>query len=184
MMASLHQGPPSDEDFWRLAFREHGGLVLSYLERRLKNREEAEDLLQETFVRAIRADTFRRDQPLRPYLLRIAKHLLVNRYRRPQRVDQYQDAEAEERTPTSAPTPEQQAMWQRMRHRIDDILEAMSEDHRVAFQLGVLEQYAYREIAELTGWSLSKVKVNIYRARQRVLQDIGDQLAEIRGSWS
>ena len=172
-----------DEEFWQDAFKTHAGSVLSYLERRI-GREEAEDLLQETFVRAIRADTFRRDQEVRPYLMRIAKHLMISRYRRPKVTALHDEADQEDRVPARDRSPEQGAMWRGLNARLNDVLAGMSADHRAAFRLGVVEQYAYREIADQMGWSLSQVKVNIYRARRRVLEALGDELAEVRGSWS
>ena len=54
----------------------------------------------------------------------------------------------------------------------------MTSNHRNAFKLGVLERCPYREIAVRLGWSVSAVKINVFRARKQVieaLQGISDE---------
>jgi RNA polymerase sigma-70 factor (ECF subfamily) len=151
---------------------------MSFLVRRLGRREDAEDLLQETFVRAIRSGSFDESGNLRAYLMRIAHNLMVNRLRRPRLVV---PAETEEEATfedvaAGGASPEQDAVWSAFRRRLAGVLAAMSEAHRRAFELGVLEGRPYAEVAELTGWSLSQVKINIFRARKRVVEELRDHL--------
>ena len=47
-------------------------------------------------------------------------------------------------------------------------------DQRRAFELGVLHRRPYAEISELTGWSVSKVKVNVYRARKKLITALNE----------
>ena len=51
-------------------------------------------------------------------------------------------------------------------------MDGLSADLRKAFRLGVLERRPYAEIAQLTGWSAAQVKVNIFRARHRVIGQV------------
>ena len=75
-----------DESFWHSAYCSHGPAVLAFLRRRT-GYEEAEDILQETFVRAIRSGTYRGDDTnARAYLMSTARHVLINRLRRPRLV--------------------------------------------------------------------------------------------------
>jgi len=170
----------SDESFWHSAFCSHAPAILSFLEGRLGRREEAEDLLQETFVRAIRAGTFERGGNARAYLLSTARNLLINRFRRPRLVVPAAVPEAGgdpfEAVPDAGASPERQTEWSAFRERLDEVLAAMSEAHRRAFELAIVQQLSYREIAELTGWSESGVKINVYRARRQVVRDLGDAL--------
>ncbi len=167
--------------FWQTAYHQHGPAVLAFLQRRLGRREEAEDLLQEAFVRAIRADSFRQDGDVRAYLFRIAHNLLINQSRRPQLFSSLEETPVEEPGATS-PSPEQDAILSRLRADISRVVLQMSADHRRAFELGIVAQHSYHEIATMTGWSLPQVKVNIYRARRRILDDLGkDLLAALAG---
>lgn len=181
-----------DDGFWRSAYRQHGPAILAFLRRRLPGGEEAEDLLQETFVRAIRAGSFRPDGNLRAYLMRTARNLLVNRLRRPRLVVNAAPARGGDAgeaggsdgifgtLPDTAASPEQRAALARFKSCLERALEGMSEDHRRAFALAIRDQRPYREIADLTGWSPSQVKINVYRARQRLIRELGDVLPDAR----
>lgn len=182
-----------DDGFWRAAYRQHGPAILAFLRRRLPGGEEAEDLLQETFVRAIRAGSFRPGGNLRAYLMRTARNLLVNRLRRPRLVVNAApvgDGDAGDQAggrdgifvshPDSAASPEQRAALARFKECLASALGRMSEDHRRAYALAIRDQRPYREIADLTGWSPSQVKINVYRARQRLIRELGDVLPDAR----
>lgn len=168
-----------DRGFWRAAYQSHAPAVLAFLQHRLGRHEDAEDLLQETFVRAIRSGSFDGDN-LRAYLLRTAHNLWVNRRRRPQLVvpaaGQGEAPFAD--VPVEAASPEQEASWRAFREELRRVLAGLSEPHRRAFELGALEQRSYGEIAQITGWSLAQVKVNLYRARKRVIEELREHFPQ------
>jgi len=173
----LTEAIEQDPGFWRAAYQSHGPAVLTFLLHRLGRREDAEDLLQETFVRAIRSGSFEGEN-LRGYLLRTAHNLWVNRRRRPQVVVPMRGAAADEKedpfagVPAEAASPEEEASWSAFRKELQRVLAGFPEPHRRAFELGALEQRSYGEIAQITGWSLPQVKVNLYRARKRVIEEL------------
>ena len=53
-----------------------------------------------------------------------------------------------------------------------------NEAHRRAFQLAIAEQHSYADVARQTGWSLSQVKINVYRARKRLIAGLRDYLPQ------
>ncbi|HVS12648.1 MAG TPA: sigma-70 family RNA polymerase sigma factor [Thermoanaerobaculia bacterium] len=166
--------------FWQSAYRDHGPAVLAYLRSRMR-REDAEDLLQETFVRAIRASDSLRDQTkLRPYLLTIAHNLSINagRRRRPQlfsEASEQQQVFLENRSDGAA-SPETRADLGRLEERLERAMEAMTPNLRTAFELAVLRQEPYKDVARKTGWSLAQVKVNVFRARQKAVAELRELL--------
>lgn len=174
-----------DDSFWHSAYCAHAPAVLAFLRRRVAP-EEAEDVLQETFVRAIRSGTYRGDDGnARAYLMATARHVLINRLRRPRLVVNAGDlapADSERDTlaefADAATTPEDDAAWSAFRQRLGEVLGELKEKHRQAFELAVLQQRSYAEIAGLTGWSLPQVKINVYRARRRVIQGLADYLPD------
>lgn len=180
--------PTTERDmaFWRAAYEAHAPAVLGYVQRRLRRREEAEDLLQETFVRAIDADSFGTGGNLRGYLLRIAHNLWVNRLRRPRLVvaapadDEAADPLAE--AAESSPSPEDAALWSGFRRELAGVLAGMPEAHRRAFELAVVAALPYAEVARRTGWTAAQVKVNVFRARRRILDELGDQIPFLKRS--
>lgn len=183
--------------FWQAAYEAHAPAVLAFLGRRLPSRDEAEDLLQETFVRAIRAGNAREEQ-LRYYLLTTARHLLVNRLRRPRLVVAADELAARrgrhdddtaadpgralEDVPDAAASPERAAAWSSFAGNLERAVASLSPDLRLAFRLAVVERNPYADVMRLTGWSLAQVKTNVFRARQRVLAALGDRLED--AVWS
>lgn len=153
-------------------YTQHREAILSYLARRLRDRQEAEDLCQETFVRVLRAKERIRDPAKTlPYLYRTARNLLINHYRRRHvvmRADDMADPFDLEQVADSTADTESRARFGELSAKLEVVLGGLSQEHRKAFELGVVQRMVYREIARLTGWSSSKVKVNIHRARKQV----------------
>ncbi|HLF57856.1 MAG TPA: sigma-70 family RNA polymerase sigma factor [Thermoanaerobaculia bacterium] len=171
---------------WRSAWESERGALLAFLRRRLRNEEAAEDLLQETFVRAIRAGRVDRGEELRPYLFTIAHHLVADHWRRRFRLvprtaavaaDGGLEAIADERSES----PEAEAGRRGIERRVREAMAALPERYQRAFRLAAVEQRSYREIAEVTGWSLDQVRINVHRARRRLIDELGSELvAEMR----
>jgi RNA polymerase sigma-70 factor (ECF subfamily) len=176
------EAPLTEAGFWATTFEEHASSVLAFLSSRTGRRDVAEDLLQETFVRAIRAEP-RRDDPvgLRAYLFTTAHHLLLSRYRRKRPVLFSEVSDGDTRTLEAqadprADSPEKTADFHRLEDRLREILGTLPEPHRVAFDLAVLQQRSYDEIALAKGWTLGQVKTNVHRARKKVIARLGDWL--------
>lgn len=170
---------------WPVAYEKHEPEILAYLSRRLKTREDAEDLCQETFARAMRAEGALRDEMrVRPYLYRIASNLLINHVRRQGRVRS--ESEFAEGTDLAATmdrqghSPEEHALGGDLKRRIEVLMERLPDDHRIAFEMGVLQKRPYAEISAATGWSRSKVKIAVFRARKRLIEGLQDYLPEGR----
>lgn len=171
-----------DEAFWRSVYEAHGPAILGFLRRRVGSLSEAEDLLQELFVRAMRADTFRRDARIKPYLYSIARNLLVSRYRRPTlRLVTSSRDDSDARDPLDQVAGDETGQqdrveWSEFDQALVGALDRLSADHRLAFELGVLEETPYAEIAAQQGWTLSRVKVNVHRARRKIIEALGDRI--------
>jgi RNA polymerase sigma-70 factor (ECF subfamily) len=168
--------------FWLASFQEHGSAVMAFLTSRVGRRDLAEDLLQETFVRAIRAGRTP-DGPAqtRSYLFTTAHRLLIDRSRRkrPLLFSEMKDADEGrllERAAAQDPLPDAAADYRRLRERIDAVLDTMSAAHRSAFQLAILEQMPYAEVAAQEGWTIEQVKTNVFRARKKVIAALSDLL--------
>lgn len=172
----------TEAGFWATTFQEHASSVLAFLSSRTGRRDVAEDLLQETFVRVMRAEP-RRDDPvgLRSYLFTTAHNLLLSRHRRKRPIlfSEVTDDGArpfEERADEDVESPERAADFRRLETRLHAVLATLPEAHRVAFELAVLQQRSYDEIALDRGWSLGQVKTNVHRARKKVIAQLGDWL--------
>ena len=123
----------------------------------LGNHDDAEDALQETFLRAIRGlPKFRHDAQLKTWLTRIAIRVCLEQRRRPQ---------LEHALPAPTPTlsPETQTvnrLW------LQSALSELSPRRRAIFLLKEVEGWSLAEIAKATGTNTPLVKVELYRARK------------------
>ena len=161
--------------FWKSAYETHGPAVLSFLRSRLSHHKDAEDLLQDTFVQAIRAgDNIQDIAKVRPYLFRTAHNLLINFVKRPKVVPFTQVGDGEpanfDIATTSEHSPEEFVAIRELTANIKSMLEKLTDNHRTAFQMAIVQERSYNEIAELTGWTQAQVKINVYRARKAAME--------------
>lgn len=164
--------------FWKSTFEEHGGAVLGYLVSRLGRRDLAEDLLQETFVRAIRAGALRDAAKVRSYLLSVAHRLVIDnaRRKRPVLFSEMADDAPQEIANEEERRPDLEVDQARLEHHLEEALASLPEALRVTFRAAVLEQRPYDEIAAEHGWTLGRVRVNVHRARKRLITRLRDVL--------
>ncbi|MDP8206135.1 MAG: RNA polymerase sigma factor [Candidatus Electryonea clarkiae] len=166
---------------WQAAYEEHGVSIMNFLVSRLRNREDAEDILQETFIRAIKAtNALREKSKVRPYLFSIAHNLMVNHVRKKREVNMPISDETGANPMDSVEddagiSPEADVTLRDLEENIIEIMNEMSPSHKKAFELGVLGQKPYSEVARLTGWTQSQVKINVYRARKKAIEELRDE---------
>ena len=168
-------GTSTDETAaWRGAFSSHSGTILRFLKRRLPP-QEAEDLLQETFLRAMRTGGPERIDNLRSYLLATAKHLTLNALRRPRLFRPLPAGSPSplDEVPAPHPGPHETASFQLLTDALEKALSTLPSSQRRAFELAVLEGRSYDEVSRETGTTLAQVKVNVYRARRRLVDVLG-----------
>ena len=125
--------------------------------------EDAEDLVQEAFRRALSAlATFDTGRPFRPWFFTILRNLARNSASA--RSKRLHTALAET-VPDEQPTPEDVIEGIELQARLDMELEHLSEMQRVCFRLCVLEGLGSGEVADALGLSDATVRTHVYRAR-------------------
>ena len=141
----------------------------------LRDRERAEDLVQETFVRVYRhIERFDQSRKFSTWIYTIAGNLakneLRNRSRNPvvlfQTLVNNWEADArplEWEDPRTRPDDLYRKRF--LREKVHEAVALLPEHHRVAFSLRELHGKSYEEIAEITGCSLGTVKSRLNRAR-------------------
>ncbi len=156
-----------------------------------RNPAEAEDLVQDTYVRAYRFwHTFKTGTSIKAWLFTILRNTFINRYhktnrRRSTRSDleaQLNALGSEAAVGRSAPPPTgaEAAIGQRVtRERIDAALESVPEDYRTAVMLADLEGLAYKEIAEIMDCPIGTVMSRIYRGRRLLAKLLRDHAVEL-----
>lgn len=137
---------------------EHGHRVLGYLSGLVRDRQTAEDLLQEVFVRAWQArERYAERGRERAYLLRIADRLACDRARRPRR-EVPLAVEAELLEPASGePPPWAGLVLDETRRQLAAVLDMLSEPQRRTLLLRYYGEMDFAEIADVLGCPLNTV---------------------------
>lgn len=175
MPVDSSSAPISPEEFERQAL-EHLGALLSVGLRLTKNAAEAEDLVQDTFVKAMRARRqFEAGTNIRAWLLRILTNTFINRYRRggleravlegPD-ADPLADGWIGASTLAAMRDPESQALRPVLEREITKALDELPDEFRLAVVLADVEELSYREIADVMGCPIGTVMSRLHRGRR------------------
>lgn len=145
----------------------------------LKNRQDAEEVTQDAFIRAHRGlDKFRGDASFSTWLYQIATNLAHNRYwywfrrKRDQSISLEQplsdDGELtlESVMPADGASPAEAALTQEFIDRVGECMGQLNEKHKEVLVLRNLKNLSYEEIADQLGISVGTVKSRIARARE------------------
>jgi RNA polymerase sigma-70 factor (ECF subfamily) len=148
-------------------FRRHAPAIASLGLAMLQSAEEADDLVQDTFVRAWRAlDRLHDREGARPWLMTIAIRLARTRLRRRKltRLLFQVDETGLDQFAGANSLPEHRDMLR----RLYAILDRLPVELRIAWVLRHVQEETVPNVAELCGWSLSTAKRRIQAAEQRV----------------
>jgi RNA polymerase sigma-70 factor (ECF subfamily) len=171
---------------------EHMPALYSAALRMTRNAADAEDLVQETYLKAYRSfGTFTEGTNLRAWLYRILTNTYINSYRAARRRPEVADVEDVEDlylyhrlTPDGRVDPGRSAEEVALESFTDDEVKAAIESLPASFRMAVLladvEGFSYKEIAEITGVPIGTVMSRIHRGR-RALQKALLEFAEARG---
>jgi RNA polymerase sigma-70 factor (ECF subfamily) len=143
------------------AFTEHRADLLRYLTRILGNREDAEEVTQETYVKLMRAPLFEQltGEAARRYLLKTGLNLARDRFRqqrvRPQEVH---DSCAHEELVSEDAAPDEIVDWNAGMEVVKGVLLDLPPRHRQVFLLHVMHNLSYRSIAKRLAVSTKTVE--------------------------
>lgn len=146
-------------------------MVFSLHFRMTGSREHAEDLSQETFLRAYqKISDFEGSSRFSTWLYSIARNLCLDHLKR-RRVPEVHD-ETEHVSPE--PSPERGVSLREDVSRLQRLLLELPEGPREAFVLRHVEGLEYEEIAERCSTTVNNVKVRVHRAREALARAMGD----------
>ncbi|SPT53373.1 Sigma-24 [Actinomyces bovis] len=157
--------------------------------RMTRNRADAEDLIQDVYVRAFSAfHQYRPGTNLKAWLYRILTNTFINSYRKKQREPQQSDADAVEdwqlhraasHDSTGLPSAENLALDELPNEEIKAAFAALSEDRRLAVYLADVEGFSYKEIAEIMDTPIGTVMSRLHRGRAQLRKLLAEHAREL-----
>ncbi len=158
--------------------------------RMTRNPADAEDLVQETFLRAYRAfDHYEEGTNLRAWLFRIMTNTYINMYRKKQRqVQETELGDVEDLflyrrlrwfdSNAVAESAESQMLALFPEAAVRDAVEALPEEYRVPMLLADVQGFSYKEIAEMLDIKIGTVMSRLHRGRTRLQKALYDHAKE------
>ena len=161
-----------DSAAFRWLFDRYAPSVRRFATDILRNADAADECTQETFVRAHRQLAgLRETDKWKSWLFSTAHFVALEQRRKSQRVVST-DHDTPERA-DRALDPESALLGREADDLIDRALATLSEDRRAALLLRIDHGLGYEPIAQIMGWSLSKAKVEVHRARLSLREQVG-----------
>ena len=165
LVEALRRGDPEAP---RRLIERYQGVVFGLCVRMMGHRHDAEDVMQETFVRALRGIAgFDGDRPLRPWLLRIAANrcrtALSHRARQPAIVESGEER-VDHRPGLADPDD--------LAGELERALDRLRPEYRTVFVLFHEQNLAYEEIGEAIGRPIGTVKTWLHRARAELAEHL------------
>lgn len=159
-----------DREAFSSLIRRHARTAARLAHRLLKNREDAEDVVQEAFARAFRKiDTFRGDATFRTWILQVTLNEAYDHLRRrKQRSGSQEDLEAllPELADRMAPTPHRISSSRDDLDAVTRALEDLPPRQKTALVLKIYEGLSYPEVAQVMGITVLATRVYLSLARQ------------------
>jgi RNA polymerase sigma-70 factor (ECF subfamily) len=147
----------------------HLDAAFNYARWLTKNDEDAQDVVQDAYLRALRFFSSLRDENARAWLFTIVRNTWYGRF--PRRAEgavvNVADVDADKR-PDASLDPEAQMIQQQTVEHVRRALEALPADFREVLVLRELEGLSYKEIAAIAGIPIGTVMSRLARARERL----------------
>ena len=167
----LGEGKERAEEAFMEIYNRHSSRIYAYCRRFLGNKEDAQDVFQETFIRFLDSTKQERVMTNVPaFLLKIARNLCVNVKRKdknPISFEEYMISDGVE------------GDNKELLNLIKTALEILPEEYKDIFILREYEGLSYQEIAEIADVPLSTVKIRIFRAKQKIREILQPYLKEL-----
>lgn len=200
-IASIHTGGQDDEELVRhylagdkrafdVLIRRYQDRIFNFSLRFTANPSDAEDIVQETFLKAYRGiDRFRGDAKFSTWLFQIAKNLCINKFHRGRRRMEHRqvsihESEQDDRPllqlESDAASPQDMAISAETQSQLEAAIAELDPHYRAALILRDVEDLDYAEIAGILDVPVGTVKSRIHRARtelQKKLQTLLEDLA-------
>lgn len=165
LIASAKNG---DDEAFGVIFQHHSRFIYKFIYAMLGEWSAAEELTQETFLAAYKSISgLRGAAHLRTWLCAIAKNIVYKSFRTLRKEGLNSGAEVESLNATDDEnlSPDKEFLSKELNHLIRSALVKLDVDKRLVFTLKELQNLSYKEISEITGSAIPKLKTDLHRAK-------------------
>jgi RNA polymerase sigma-70 factor (ECF subfamily) len=163
------------EDF-EILIRRYSGKIIHFVTRMTADSDEAQNICQEVFLKIFQnLSYYRQENNFSAFIFKIAKNMTLNWLNRQKRIVFFSTllGRESERTPFRQDPPSSCLHDQSERDGvITRQLRLLPEEQRLALILKVYLEFSYKQIREITGWSIPKIETLISRAKSRLKKNI------------
>ncbi len=178
----IRQAKKGDIGSYQQIYEAFARKVLNFVYRMVNSVDEAEDLAQETFVTVYqKLGSLKDDTKFEPWLFRIARNFVYQRYRSRSPATVSVDALDEEGQPVThvadvRKNPDESFQARELEEVVKEVIADLPDKYREVFVLSAIQRLSYQEISDIVGRSLPSVKTDIHRARLEVRKRVKDYL--------
>jgi len=141
----------------------------------VKNEGEAQDVVQDTLVKVWKIrEKLDNIENVDAYCMMITRNIGIDKIR--SRKMDTTDISEQYDLQSSAPDPERLSIVRDELRIVKAIIQKLPENHRSVLELRDIEGHSYKEISEITGYNLDKVKVYLHRARLKLREQLNIQV--------
>lgn len=151
---------------WTQDHRDQAWSLARYL---LRDPTDAEDVVQEAFIRLWEQRESMSQSRVKPWLLRVTRNLCLDRLRRRRPEDQVQESHLAGDNCPAVGLQRSETLA-----RLQGAVQALDEPFRSLVLLRDVQQHSYDEVAAMTELTLPQVKTYLHRARRKLREQLGD----------
>ncbi|MDR1758108.1 MAG: sigma-70 family RNA polymerase sigma factor [Bacteroidales bacterium] len=139
----------------------HEKKVFSYILMSVKNRELAEDIFQDTFIRVIntlKSGTYKSEGKFVSWVMRIANNLKIDYFRKQQRLPMYEpigEVDVFDMIDSTDPSAEQKMIMEQIYEDVQNLVQYLPPEQREVLVMRIYHDISFKDIAEKTGVSIN-----------------------------
>lgn len=162
---------------------QHMNALYSAALRMAKDKTDADDLVQDTYLRAYRFfDRFERGTSIKAWLFTILKNTFINNFKKraktPEHVD-FERLKLSEEEPTSSDDPEEELLYSSFNDEYERAVDALPKEFRNVIRLSDKEGLSYKEIAEEVNRPIGTVMSRLHRGRKLLRDSLREHASEL-----
>ena len=172
----------SKKEFEDIALQ-HMDAIYNAALRMAKDETKAEDLVQDTYLRAYRFfDGFQRGTSVKAWLFKILKNIFINNFKKqvkmPEHVD-FDRLKLSEEEPASPNDPEEEILYRFFGDELMRAIDTLPEEFRLVIFLSDVQGFSYKEIAKIVDCPIGTVMSRLHRGRKLLRKSLREYATEL-----